>query len=257
MPKQKYSGSIFIKSLTSGESVWKYRPAKNDVFCKLCCIAFNYDDSNVKWQCDRHSTRENHVKQVRLNAKRQQTLSFAANLFSKNLFLLILQRRLFVLIFRSKSHKTQFLKLFLENTAKSAPDECTVRKPYLPSLFKYILDIVKDNIGDAEYFVMEDEAIDGFSSTIAGVFKSLPKKFHSAKERRRRDFLGFLIVQLGAENQNTFGDIKKFRKKCLPMPKKTVKPILLSCIVTKSLLTMVPHGGTLWKHPRVLFKCRS
>ena len=115
------------------------------------------------------------------------------------------------------------------------------------------MDIVKDNIGDAEYFVMEDEAIDGFSSTIAGGFNSLPKKFHSAKERRRGDFLGFLIVQLGAENQNTFRDIKKFRKKCLPMPKKTVKPILLSCIVTKSLLTMVPHGGTLWKHPRVLF----
>ena len=112
MPKQKYSGIIFIKSLTDGESEWKYRPAKNDVFCELCRIGFNYDDSNVKRQCDRHSTPEKHVKQVRLNAKRQQTLSFAANLVSKNPFSLILQRRLIVLIFRSKSCKTQFLKHF-------------------------------------------------------------------------------------------------------------------------------------------------
>ena len=49
----------------------------------------------------------------------------------------------------------------------------------------------------------------GFSSTIASVFKSLPKKFHSAKKRRRGDLLGFFLVQLGAENQNTQrGNIK-------------------------------------------------
>ena len=99
----------------------------------------------------------------------------------------------------------------------------------------------------------------GFSSTIASVFKILPKKFQSAKKRRRGDLLGF-FCPVGRrkskyptrEHQNTFRDIKKFLKKSLPMPKKTVKPNLLSCIVKKSVSTNT-HWWKIWKHSRVLF----
>ena len=150
------------------------------------------------------------MKQVRLNAKKQQTLSFAANLVSKNPFFTDLAEAFVCANFPFEKLQNPVFKAFLENnTAKSAPDECTARKSYLPSLSKNNLDIVKDNIGDAEYFVMVDEAIDGFSSTIASVFKSLPKKFHCAKKRNREDLWVFFIVQLGTEYQNTQrGNIK-------------------------------------------------
>ena len=55
---------------------------------------------------------------------------------------------------------------------------------------------------------------------------------HSAEKRKRSDPSGFFIIQLGAENQNNHrGD--PLATKSLTMPKKPVKPNLLSCLVTK------------------------
>ena len=64
---------------------------------------------------------------------------------------------------------------------------------------------------------------------------------NSTEKRERGDYIIFV-------------DIKKISGKSLTMPKKTVKPNPLSCLVTtKSLKTMVAESGTLWKHPRLLF----
>ena len=69
--------------------------------------------------------------------------------------------------------------------------------------------------------------------------------------------LGFFIIQLGAENQNnqkgTLWRHQVISGKSLTMPKKTVKPNLLSCLgIQKAFKTMVAKSVTLWKHRRLL-----
>ena len=130
------------------------------MICTICIVGFDYSATNVSFRIKQHIESDKHkIQQLTLHSRRQASLQFTdqqINKFYEGIAECFVSANI-------PLHKLQNINLksiFEKWTARSLPDESTIRKKYIPEQFNKVIQQIKDKLAGKDYYVMVDEATD-------------------------------------------------------------------------------------------------